>query len=300
MTSYLNGAAYVLGEEELDHADVTDLAERAARYQLLPKPQLWGWGTVRRTRRPLAELAAAAGRAALSRAGLAASEVPALVLCSSSVSEPAEDHGAFFADVLTGIGLGPVPHYGLALNRCTNLLAGLDLADALVRAGRYPRVLVVTADRVLDERERLVGYAIFSDAAAAVVVDGRPAAGGFELLGCASAQDTAALPAAAEISAELARQVTDRLLAAPGLKPDELCAVLTLNIFRPLVMVKERQAGSTADQLYLDNISRIGHCYAADPLINLLDRGSHPGHHYLLAASVPGSRHGALVRRLED
>lgn len=300
MTSYLSGAAYVLGEETLDHADVTDLAERAARFTLLPRPVLWGWGAVRRTRGSVAALAAQAGRNCLATSGTAPDQVDALVLCSASVSEPAENHGSFFADVLAGAGLGPVPHYGLALNRCTNLLAGLELADALVTAGRHHRVLVITADRVLDERERLVSYAIFSDGAAAVLVSGTPAPGGFELLGTASAHDVESLPASAEISSELSKQANRALLDPRDLKLNDLCAVLTLNIFLPLLTIKERQAGFGADQLYTDNISRIGHCYAADPLINLLDRGSHPGHHYLLAASVPGSRHAALLRRLED
>src|SRR5690349_22439475 len=41
------------------------------------------------------------------------------------------------------------------LFRSTNLLAGIDLASALVAAGRYRRMLVITADRVLDETQRM-------------------------------------------------------------------------------------------------------------------------------------------------
>jgi 3-oxoacyl-[acyl-carrier-protein] synthase III len=66
-------------------------------------------------------------------------------------------------------------------------------------------------------------------------------------------------------------------------------------------MMKERQAGFSADQLYLGNIARIGHCFAADPLINLVDRAAlgeiGDGSYCLLATSVPGSRAGALLRR---
>jgi 3-oxoacyl-[acyl-carrier-protein] synthase-3 len=66
--------------------------------------------------------------------------------------------------------------------------------------------------------------------------------------------------------------------------------------------MKERQAGFSREQLYLDNIPRLGHCFAADPLINLVDRTERgdvrPGRYCLLAASVPGSRLGALLSRV--
>ena len=48
--------------------------------------------------------------------------------------------------------------------------------------------------------------------------------------------------------------------------------------------------------------TRIGHCFAADPLINLADREElghvGAGGYCLLASSVPGSRIGALLQRV--
>jgi 3-oxoacyl-[acyl-carrier-protein] synthase-3 len=297
--SYLSGAACLLGEHDEDHTSIANLAERAAEFKLPAKATLWGWGRIRRTERSVAALAVGAGRATLAAAGVAADTVDALVLCSTSIVGPAEAHGQLFSDVLGGLGLGDIAFYGLTLNRCTNLLAGIDLADALVRSGRYRRVLVLTSDRVLDEAERMVSYALFSDGAAGCLIGADPAGEAFEVLGCANAQDTPSLSWTAEISAELAKAVNNKLLHRHGMKLGDICSLAHLNVFLPLVTMKERQAGFTPDQLYTENISRIGHCYAADPLINLLDRGSHPGHHYLLAASVPGSRFGVLLRKVE-
>lgn len=303
---YLHGPRYVLGEIDADHTSIENLAERAAQFQLSPNARLWGWGRVRRTGRRLEELAVASGLASLQAAGMAASTVDALVLCSTSVTGPAEDHGRFFEQVLTGLGLGEVGFYGLALNRCTNLLAGIDLAAALVASGRYRRVLVITTDLVLDEASRMVSYALFSDGAASCLVTGpgQDATGepGYQILACANAQQARSLEWTNQISSDLARQVNDRLLDPLGMKLSEVCGLLHLNIFLPLVVMKERQAGFSADQLYTGNIERTGHCFAADPLINLVDRAAagavHPDHHYLLAASVPGSRFGVLLRRL--
>ena len=48
------------------------------------------------------------------------------------------------------------------------------------------------------------------------------------------------------------------------------------------------------------NTPRFGHCFAADPLINLVDRAARgaveEGSAYLLAVSVPGARQGVLLR----
>jgi len=293
----LSAPCYVLGEHAEDHTSIANLAERAAAFQLLPKPALWGWGQVRRTERSLTELAVESGRATLDAAGVRPAEVDGLVLCSTSITGPAADHGEFFAELLAGIGLGDIAFYGVALNRCTNLLAGIDLASALVATGRYRRMLVITVDRVLDEAERMVSYALFSDAAASCLIGAEPAGPSFEVLGCANAQDASALAGTAEISSELARQVNHRLLEPHGMKLGDICGVMHLNIFLPLVTVKERQAGFTAEQIYTGNVSRLGHCYAADPLINLVDRPTHAGHQYLLVASVPGSRFGVLLRK---
>ncbi|HEY3904445.1 MAG TPA: hypothetical protein VGM14_11120 [Streptosporangiaceae bacterium] len=305
----LLGPAYVLGEHEIAHTAIDNLGELARRFKLAPKPDLWGWGTIRTTSRELADLAVQAGAATLKTAGIDTASVDALVLCSNRIPGPAEGHGQFVADILTGIGLGDIPAYGANLNRCVNLLAGIDLARALVVSGRYGRVLVITTDKVAEGADRMSQFALFSDGAASCViaaseVGGRAAgpAPGFEVLGCATAQETATLEWTSQISADLAKDVNEQLLGAAGLKLGDVTALAHANLFTPLLVMKERQAGFSPDQLYLDNIPRFGHCFAADPLINLVDRIGlghlKAGSYCLLASSVPGSRIGALLRRM--
>jgi 3-oxoacyl-[acyl-carrier-protein] synthase-3 len=224
-------------------------------------------------------------------------------MTSSRLVTVADDHGSFMANVLTGIGLGDIPFYGQSLNRCVNLLAGLDMANAFVTGGRYRRVLVITADAVAAGAASMSQFALYSDAAASCLVTTDPgAAGSYEILGCATAQDTTMMAATSQISSDLARAVNDRLLGPPGLKTSDIAALLHLNLFKPLIMMKERQSGFRPDQLYLDNIEPLGHCFAADPLINLSDRAAlgHFGedHYCLLAASVPGSRVGVLLKKV--
>jgi 3-oxoacyl-[acyl-carrier-protein] synthase-3 len=300
MTAYLRGVSYLLGEREVGYADIARLPELARAFRLAPDPGLWGWGTVRVTRRDLADLAADAARATLAAAGV--DRVDAVVLCSTRL--PAEP-GAFVAAVLTRAGLGDIPFYGQGVNQCVNLLAGLDIARSFVLSGRYRAVLVVTADAVASGADPMSPFALFSDGAAGGLVaadPGQEPAGCYQMLGCAAAQDAAALDGTAQISSDLAREVNDRLLAPLGLKLGHVTALAHLNLFKPLLVMKERQAGFREDQLYLDNIGRLGHCFSADPLINLADRVAlghlAEGHHCLLAASVPGSRIGVLLKKV--
>jgi 3-oxoacyl-[acyl-carrier-protein] synthase-3 len=299
---YLRGASYVLGEKEVGYADIPDLPQLASSFRLVQDPHLWGWGTVRATERDQADLAADTGCRTLLAAGVEPSAVEALVLCSTRVPGPAEGHGGFLARVLTGMGLGDLPFYGQNLNRCVNLLAGLDVARAFVLAGRYRQVLVITVDTVAADAPPMSQFALFSDGAASCLISADPgSAESYEILGCATAQETATLEWTCQISSDLTRQVNERLLTPADLKLSDVTALLHMNLFKPLLVTKERQAGFREDQLYLDNITRTGHCFAADPLINLVDRVAlghlGEGDYCMLAGSVPGSRFGVLLQK---
>jgi len=301
--AFVLGASYVLGERQADHTAIDNLSELADRFQMALSPGLWGWGCIRTTERDLEELAVDTGMATLRAAGADASSIDALLLCSNQIPGPAEGHGRFVASVLTGIGLGDIPCYGQNLNRCVNLLAGLDVSRALVTSGRHRRVLLITTDRVADGADRMSQFALFSDGAASCIVScDAGESDSYQLLGCATAQDTATLEWTNEISSDLARRVNDLLLTPHELKLGDIAGLMHANLFKPLVAMKERQAGFSAEQLFLDNIPRVGHCFAADPLINLVDRTAlgHLGNgcYCLMASSVPGSRIGALLKRV--
>lgn len=291
---------YVLGELEEDHSTIVNFAERVAEFRMKPKASLWGWGMIRRTERSIESMAVETGAATLAAAGLDPAAVESVVLCSTGFPVGTGVHGAFVERILTGLGIADADFVGVGINRCTNLLAGVQVADAFVRSGRHRRVLVITTDRVTDETTRMEKFALFSDGAAScLVTDDHP--GGFDLLACATANRAAELDWSNEINPALAAQVNEQLLKPFDLTVAELAGLMHTNVYKPVVYLKEMQAGFAAAQLYLDNITRLGHCFAADPLINLVDRGTaghlRDGEHYLLAASVPGSRAGVLLRK---
>lgn len=296
---------YVLGEIEEEHTAIVNLGERVAEFRMKPKAGLWGWGKIRRTERSIEDMAAECGSETLAAAGLDPAAVDSVVLCSTGFPVGTGVHGAFVERVLTPMGITGADFVGVGVNRCTNLLAGIQVGDALVRSGRHRNVLVVTTDRIQDETTRMDKFALFSDGAASCLLTADdPGPDAFDLLACASANRIDQLDWSNEINPALAAEVNDRLLPPFGLTLADVSGLLHTNIFKPIVYLKEMQAGFVATQLYLDNIARFGHCFAADPLINLVDRGA-AGHlvdgaHYLLAASVPGSRAGVLLRKRAD
>jgi 3-oxoacyl-[acyl-carrier-protein] synthase-3 len=290
--AYLTAPRYVLGEIEMDHTDIPGFAEGAEQRGMRPRPELWGWGKVHRTERSVAELMVEVGKQIVDCA-----DVDLMILCSTRFPGDARTHGGFVETVLAGVGLD-CAFFGLTLNRCTNLIAGLSVAETFVRAGRYRTVLVITADRIADEATRLESFALFSDGAAGCLVTATECE--YEILGSATAQSAGKLEWHNEISADLARQVNETLLVPHGLGPRDVTGLLHNNLYLPIVVMKELQAGFTRAQLDTGNTARVGHCFAADPLINLVDRRTEPGAYYLLAASVPGSRAAMLLRRTTE
>ncbi|MFI7013113.1 3-oxoacyl-ACP synthase [Streptomyces sp. NPDC050164] len=298
----LRAPSYVLGETSSDHTEIEGFADFVDQRQMMPDARLWGWGAVHRTALDTAALAVRTGRRTLRAAGVEPSEVDALVLCSTAFPADIAAHGELIGSVLRGLELGAVPVTGITLNRCATMLTGLQTAATMVAAGRHRTVLVITADRVAAESERLSDFALFSDGAASCLVtrrsDGAPES--YEWVADASAQDPAALGRGNEISADLTRIANQRLFAEAGIGIKAIDGLLHNNIFLPIVTMKEVQAGFVPSQLDTSNIARVGHCFAADPLINLVDRSSagtiRAGGLYLLASSVSGLRVCILLR----
>ncbi|MGW4512530.1 3-oxoacyl-ACP synthase [Streptomyces sp. NPDC004393] len=301
--AFLVAPRYVLGEIEEPHTALTDLASRAAHYGIPVAPRTWGWGSYFRTERSTVELAVDSGNATLEASGAPRGSVDGVIVCTSSFPGSVDDHAGFLGAVLGGLALPSVSFaFGMTLNRCNNLLAALHVAVSLVRAGSRRRVLVVTADRIRDEAVRLEKFALFSDGAASCLVSAEEGPDGFAVLASASAQDAAVLGLRDQIDSRLAVAVNAELERATGIPPEKITALLPANLVRPLVTMKERQAGFRAAQMRIGNIERLGHCFAADPLINLVDLlasgEQEPDGLYLLASSVPGARHSVLLRKL--
>jgi 3-oxoacyl-[acyl-carrier-protein] synthase-3 len=125
-----------------------------------------------RSDEPLAQLAAAASRTALERAGLKPSDLDAIIVgtVSSEFAFP-----SFGCQVQTLLGADSIPAYDVAA-ACSGFIYALSVADAHMRAGDFAKVLVIGADALstfVDWNDRRTAV-LFGDGAGAAVIVSEP------------------------------------------------------------------------------------------------------------------------------
>lgn len=116
----------------------------------------------------LSDLAAAAGRAALEQAGVAAADLDLVLVATMTADEITPNAAPLVAAALGATRAGAMD-IGAA---CTSFLSAVALAAAQVEAGRAEHVLVIGADfisRITDHDSKATAM-LFADGAGAVVV----------------------------------------------------------------------------------------------------------------------------------
>jgi 3-oxoacyl-[acyl-carrier-protein] synthase III len=116
----------------------------------------------------LVEIAAEASRIALSRAGMKATDLEAIVVGTVS-----SDFGfpSFACQLQHALGIDSIPAFDVAA-ACSGFIYALSVADASMRAGEWSRVLVIGADALstmVDWNDRATAV-LFGDGAGAAVL----------------------------------------------------------------------------------------------------------------------------------
>ncbi|HYL57306.1 MAG TPA: beta-ketoacyl-ACP synthase III [Candidatus Acidoferrales bacterium] len=120
----------------------------------------------------LAEIAIAASRTALSRAGMKPSDLDAIIVgtVSSEFAFP-----SFACQVQNGLGISSIPAFDVAA-ACSGFVYAISVADAHMRGGDFNRVLVIGADALstmVDWNDRRTAV-LFGDGAGACVMVSEP------------------------------------------------------------------------------------------------------------------------------
>ncbi|MGY2990296.1 hypothetical protein [Bradyrhizobium sp. USDA 4508] len=249
----LHGCHYLLGEEERRVTEISGLAGWLARNQMIDDPGLWGWDRFRVTVRPRIELLAETARRSLADFDARQPPVDAVILSATHFPTDVEGHADFVGRLLETLGLHQAVPYGVTLNRCATLTSALGLAEALVRSGRHHAILVAAADTIGAHDERLRPFAVFSDGAASCIVSAGQG-GEFQLLGTAAAVDSQVMRPNGEISADLTRRANAELFARAEVGLRDIKYLAHNNLWKPIVVMKEQQAGFRRDQLSISTI----------------------------------------------
>lgn len=292
--------SYVLGELQRSWKDIDEWDATAKKLSIPPAEELWAWGSVWTTHKSQAQLAVESVKKTLQRSDCQPEHIDCVIFCSADFSGDVSDHANFMSEVLNECAISNASLLGMTLGRCATFLQGLKAADALVRAQEYQCVLVVTADVMKKDSDRLSNFALFSDGAASCLIVPSTSSGtGFSI--AATGESNRLRHGDGELSSELSKAVNIKIFQKAGIEIQAVERVFHTNIYLPICVLKEVQAGFKHAQLFTNNIQRIGHCFAADPLINFVDyiESNTLGEstYYLLAASVPGTRVAILLRK---
>lgn len=296
-TYSISGLQYTLGEHQRSFAEATGFDTVG----IPNRPAMWGWGTFFETSKNVMDLLIATGRNTLEANGLALNEVDGVIVARGNTANGEEFGVAAMASLLRELGLKRAFGTTLTSNGCSSALAAIRTAGALVRNGGMKNVLILAGDKAGAAEQRFQRFGIFSDGACSCIVSAGSSRG-FEVLASALATDISAMQADAAFSSGLASETNRQLFATDGLSSSKVSKVFSNNVFLPIVTLKELEAGFEMEQIYTANVARIGHCYAADPLINLADYvgGGHgaAGAQYVLAADSYGLRVSLLVKMM--
>lgn len=159
-------------------------------------------------------------------------------------------------------------------NACGNLALALRLGTAMVRSERRGPVLVVTADRIVDTpRAQPVGTTILSDGAGAFMLTDRPIGPSYRVLAITSSSDAMFDPHTGEMAG--ARAIIGHIesareqLAYMGADDRGFQHLVTGNYGSTSRQFLAMAAGAEDGHDCAPSAEDVGHCFAADLLINL-------------------------------
>jgi 3-oxoacyl-[acyl-carrier-protein] synthase-3 len=264
---------YFVGEQEWDVESLTNKTEVLGEYGMPDIKDLWGWGYYRKTQKSRIDLARATAMGTLTKSGLQPADVDALILCCC---DGLNYHGQnqFLGELSSGLGLVNYSFFTWVGGAgCASLFSAVEIARSLVLGGSCENVLVVTVDKIDDDAERFQRFGVLSDGACSFIVS-RCGAIDFAILGTKVLSCPESLRNGGQEfqqKCQLIYAVFDELHAHTSQPSGVKAAYLGSNVFIPIQELEMSVMPMDGLLAYQKNTARYGHCYAADPVINLLD-----------------------------
>lgn len=162
--------------------------------------------------------------------------------------------------------------HGTFMSNCANLASALQIGSALLATSELPHIVIVLSDRIENSADRFMNSAesILSDGAISFVLSREK--GEFKLKDLTLRNDLEYLSKTYDIISYFKKN-TDHMkeiwkVISPERKFEKV-------FFPNYSLLAQRgfksQLGITSDQLYLENLSKLGHVFACDVFINFVD-----------------------------
>jgi 3-oxoacyl-[acyl-carrier-protein] synthase III len=287
------GPHYVMGELELEVDSIPGKSEVLAKGQMPDIKELWGWGHYRKTHRSRADLAYATAMGTLEKSRLRPADVDALVLCCSDGLNYHEQN-QLLGEVSCRLELGYTFVTWVAGAGCASLFSAVEIARSLVLGGIRKNALVITVDKIVEDAERFQRFGVLSDGACSFIVT-HSSAIDFGIVATAVLSCPSSVLNGGQSFQEkfqLIHAVFGELDRRAGSQSCAPSAYFGSNVFIPIQEVEMSAMPIDGLLTYQENTRRYGHCYAADPVINLIDFYADNAHREVKRSIMASSAHG--------
>ncbi|MGP3910937.1 3-oxoacyl-[acyl-carrier-protein] synthase III C-terminal domain-containing protein [Nonomuraea sp. 10N515B] len=213
-------------------------------------------------------------------------------------------------EVAQALGLRRAQAFVVFHHACASGLLAVDLAGRLLEENGDPDTLalVLAGEKTFTLAAKLVPDAAINGEGTAAVLVG-PGSGRDRLLSYATrthGRFSAGLTLSAALAAEFGEvypkalaEVIQEAAERAGLDLADLDLILPHNVNRVSWVRLCRLLGFPLDRVFLDNIPVTGHCFCADPFLNLQSARElgrlNPGDRYLMAAVGLGATFSAMI-----
>jgi 3-oxoacyl-[acyl-carrier-protein] synthase-3 len=301
----MSGLAYDLGTE----TPIASLPELKEDPDLETTLRHLGLGSYRASPFGVTELASRACAETLRQTRIDPADVEALVFTTMSLRS-AETYRKGFRALHAGLGLRRAMPLGIFGAECADLPLALRVAADMILARGLSNVLVVTSDVAGTERRLMDGMvSVFSDGAASCLLSGKGVRGyAIEAIAHHCSIDMWDVDPRTNLMAHLkggtagSAEAVRRALSESGTQPADYQRLLTGNYNRSVLRTFASQLGFADEQMFADNVARVGHAYSADTLINLKNLraagGLADGERALMLGSGPNAWGVTAVRAL--
>ncbi len=300
MSVYLSSINYELGELAQNYVEAEGYKAVIDSAKMPEIPTLWGWGEFYSTEN-IFSLATASIKKTLSSAEVSPDTVEAVILCSSNFEGSFPEQNKQLGELLNSLELHQAQVLGTSLTGCVCALTGMNLAFQLVKSKAYTNVLLVVLENVHSGMPRFSDYGVFSDAAASCLISADTQSG-FHILDYTQRHNPLEMINRSKLDyqSDSQQSLFKALFSAQQLAVTDIDKLIANNTFIPLKTTKEKAYGFKQKQLFLDNISRTGHCFASDTLIGLADLQAQgniqAGSYYCLYADADGHEAAVLLQ----
>lgn len=299
----LIGQNYVLGECRGSYAELPEREAVMQQFSMHDDAPRWGWGTYCYTRRDYFELAHDCVARALADAAVDPMAIDRIYFTGSSFRYTFEQMNAAIGRLITTLGMrNAIPQVSLGAG-CAAMMSTIHHALPALRGGLVRNALVLSGDVVRADADRFYQFCIMSDSVSACLLSAERD-GGLAIVQSVVRMDPSLMLEGDSVylpgQREIFVRASEDVLRGAGCRPSDVEQVLPSNIYIPFLKIYGAAASFSPSQLFLRNIPRISHCYASDPLINLVDYvdDARPaaGAHLLMHASSLGHVASVLVQ----